>query len=302
MESLKDLLFILLLLMPVITVFITSFYLLRYKKDNIKLLNEIEELKKIAIEEKKLAYDLKKEIKCQQDYFSQTLMHDLKVPTLAQIRGLDLLKSENYGLLNNEQKDMIDQVQDSCKYMLDMISMMLKTNRIESNSKHLVYEKFNMTDLVLESFDENSTLMSEKGVTFELSESSKNIQVEADKNEIKKVIVNLLASAISYSNKFEKILVKITADKDSLSLSIVSNGIAMSKKECSTLFERFSNKKSRFTAVGQGISLYLCKKIIDMHSGKIFVLTDEKAQNSFNFVIPRCSHKLHFSPVPFLCI
>ena len=61
------------------------------------------------------------EIEKQKEYFIETLVHDLKVPTLAQYRGLELLENEVVGNLSEEQKELVSQIKYSCKYILDMI-------------------------------------------------------------------------------------------------------------------------------------------------------------------------------------
>lgn len=280
MDGLKDFLFIFLTFTPTIVSFVACFYIYKYKK-------QIQILQK----------QLKKETNNQREYFTQTLKHDLKIPTLAQLRGLDVLKDGICGELNQEQKDMIEEVQKSCKYVLDIISTVLKTYRIETSQNKLSYQNFNINDLVSEVFEENTNLSLDKIVNFEVKSNSKAIYIEADKEEIKKVIENLLLNAVFYSNEFEKISVDINADEDCLSFSVLSKGIALSKKECSTLFEYFTPQKVHYGAIGERISLYLSKKIIDMHNGKIFAISDEAGTNTFNFIIPIRQKALNFNLV-----
>ena len=274
MDGLKDLLLILLICAPLI---VSWFYIYKYKKQIQILQNQLDT-----------------ETNNQREYFTQTLKHDLKIPTLAQLRGLDVLKDGICGELNKEQKDMIEEVQKSCKYVLDIISTVLKTYRIETSQNKLIYQNFNINDLVFEVFKENTNLSLDKMVNFEVKSNPKDIYVEADREEIKKVIENLLLNAVFYSNEFETISVNINSDQDCLSFSIKSKGIALSKKECSTLFEYFTPQKVHYGAIGERISLYLSKKIIDMHNGKIFAISDEAGVNTFNFIIPIRSKVLDF--------
>ena len=76
-----------------------------------------------------------KEIERQKEYFIETLIHDLKVPTIAQLRGLELLQKGTFGIINNDQKEILNNITDSCQYILTMISMVLNTYRFE-NSKN----------------------------------------------------------------------------------------------------------------------------------------------------------------------
>ena len=85
----------------------------------------------------------------------------------------------------------------------------------------------------------------------------------------------------------EKIVVTIECENNNVKLSVTSRGISLSNKECLNLFERTSEKNPKFTTVGHGISLYLCKKIIDVHNGKIYASTDGNLVNTFTFVVPQ---------------
>ena len=236
--------------------------------------------------------EAEKEIERQKEYFIETLIHDLKIPTLAQLRGLEILEKGVLGEINNEQKELVSSITDSCKYILTMISMVLNTYRFETKQKSLYYEKFDLVEIVIQAFEEMRKVAEEKNVTFVYQTNDGNTYLEADKEEIKKVIVNLLNNAIVYSAKGENIKVEIEAENNNLKLSVISRGISLSNRECLNLFERTSERKPKFTTVGHGIGLYLCKKIIDMHNGKIYASTDGEMVNVFTFVVPQIRQKI----------
>lgn len=244
--------------------------------------------------------EAEKEIERQKEYFIETLIHDLKVPTLAQLRGLELIEKGVVGEINTAQKELIENITDSCKYILTMISMVLNTYRYESQCNSLFYEKFDLQNVIVRSFEELSIIAKEKNINFVYQANGDNTYLEADKEEIKKVIINLLNNAIVYSSIGEKIAVKVECQNNNLTFSVTSRGISLSNKECINLFERTSEKNPKYTTVGHGISLYLCKKIIDVHNGKIFASTDGHLTNTFTFIIPQFRQKIlpkHSTPL-----
>lgn len=236
--------------------------------------------------------EAEKEIERQKEYFIETLIHDLKVPTLAQLRGLELLQNETLGEMNFDQKELVANISESCKYILTMISMVLNTYRFENGRNALYYESFDLSEAVIECCEKISSLAKEKNVVFAFNTIVENACLEADKEEIKKVIINLLTNAITYSNKNERVIIEITSENNSLKLSVTSKGISLSNRECLNLFERSSENNPKYTTVGHGISLYLCKKIIDTHNGKIFASTDGDMTNTFSFVLPQSRPKI----------
>ena len=256
----------------------------------VPILDENGEVKYIVVMYENI--ESEKEIEKQKEYFVETLIHDLKVPTLAQLRGLELLEHGTIGSVNLKQKELLLQIKDSCRYILDMISMVLNTYRLESGQASLELETFDMAELLLNCFEEMSDVAKEKNLTFVYASQKVDARVDGDKEKIKKVIINLLSNAAIYSNKNENIVVTISIENDTLSFNITSTGITLSERECSTMFERITEKTSKYTTVGHGIGLYYCKKIIDLHNGKIFASTNGKSSNSVTFMLPLQQQKI----------
>lgn len=227
---------------------------------------------------------LKKETENQKQYFIDTLIHDLKTPTLAQLRGLEIIQNESIGNINETQKEIIGEIEKSCKYSLDMISMVLNTYRFETGQNKLYYETFNIVDILQACFDENLSFAKEKNITFSYNLEQTDTNIEADKCEIKTVISNLISQAIIYSNKDEKINVNISTNNNNLNFTIESKGITFSAQECLTMFDKESVQN--YTTIGHKIKLHLCKKIINGHCGEIYATSDGIATSAIVFEIP----------------
>lgn len=241
----------------------------------------------ISIFKRKHKKVLSDELAKQKEYFNEILTHDIKVPTLAQLRGLELLRKEIIGSINSEQKELIETIENSCKYILDMISMMQNTYKIESGESKLCYEKINLSILLLDCLNEMNSTMQEKSISVAYFASEQNVSVEADFQGIRSVILNLLAFAISYSNQNEKILINISSHNDYIKFLIKTNGIYLPQDTCNKIFDKEDSDPLQYTIIGQNISLNLCKKIIEKHSGKIYATSDETKSMSLVFTLPK---------------
>ena len=213
----------------------------------------------------------------QKDFFINTLTHDFKVPIIAQMRGLELLKNGIMGNINEDQKEILTQIDGSCKYVLDMISMCSNAYMFEKNTYKLVYEKFNMNELITSCLEEIAAKAKEKNLTFAFFSSSNNTQIKADKNEIKKVILNLLINAINYSSNSDTINIYLSTEKNHMNFTMSGMGLVYGKN---------SNTKenNKYTTIGHTLGIYLSKKIIETHNGKIYLTGDN--MNSFKFSLP----------------
>lgn len=290
MGIIKGLIFVIVFLSPLAVIYQTEFNisaLICMVAVVLIFIKYILNTKKVLSRQTKEYSDLQERLLCQRNYFTEVLVHDLKVPTIAQLRGLELLRKEFIGPLNSSQKEMLCQIEQSCKYTLDMISMVLATYKLEFREHDFCYERINIPELLLESFVETSYLAQEKNVSYTYMATQEEAVAEADREEIKKVIVNMLTTAVMYSGRGEKILVNITTNEKNLKFSIITRGKALSNQECTAMFSDYFINNPKYTTVGHDISLYLSKKIIEAHSGRIYVSSDGIATNSFNFIIPQ---------------
>ncbi len=241
-----------------------------------------------------------KEAEKQKQFFTEILAHDLKTPTLAQLRGLELIQNEVVGNISDEQKELVEQIKDSCKYVLDMISQVLRIYNMENGAQRIVYEKVNMEELLLESFADVDYAAKEKNVEFVYLASGIDTILEAEKNDIKIVIMNLLLNAVVYSNCGEKIFIKFEKFSDYLRFEIITKGIILSEKECKNMFNTAFSAAPKYSIIGHGISLYLCKIIADCYKGKIYAETDGEIYNKFTLELPVMQYNEVYTAPPLI--
>lgn len=219
---------------------------------------------------------LKAELYNQREHFIKTLSHDLRVSTLAQIRGLNILRAQY------QEEELFNDLDESCKYSLDMINILLNTYRYENGEQVLNYELFNFSEIVSLCTEKLTKDMQEKSVELKVSSDNPEL-IYADKAEIVKVLFYLLSTSLYYSNRNSKILVLIRQTQENLEFSITYLGKPLSEEECRRMFLN----NPRFSTVGHGIKMYLCKKIIEFHRGQIYVNNCGDGFNSFVFTLPK---------------
>ena len=109
-----------------------------------------------------------------------------------------------------------------------------------------------------------------------------------DKERLGQVLTNLIANAIKYSPRQERIIVHLTHTPETLIVSVQDFGIGISKAHQKKVFERFyrvDSDKDR-TYPGLGIGLYIAYQIIERHGGKMWVESMEGQGSTFSFSLP----------------
>ena len=109
--------------------------------------------------------------------------------------------------------------------------------------------------------------------------------VLADRNELRRVIINLLGNAIKYTQEDGEIEIKAEIDGTDVRVSVKDNGEGIYKQDIPKLFKRFSQGTQEKRSISTGLGLYLSKQIIDAHGGKIWLESDKGKGSEFFFVL-----------------
>lgn len=243
-----------------------------------KIFNFIQSIKEKIFFIKTSEYEKEKET-----YFA-TLVHDLKTPANAQIRTLKMLLDGYFGILNSEQAQIIKETLNSEKYMAEIVSDILTAYKCDNSNFKLKLSTFDLPDELNEIYKIMKTLADEKQQQIIINYNCSQLYISADKLQISRVISNLISNAIKYG--FSKSVIKIDLNINSsiAEFTVENQGYPIHKEKLSKIFEKFSgNKSTCYNSASTGLGLYLSKKIIDLHGGKIFAKSDKSGKIVFGF-------------------
>jgi len=222
----------------------------------------------------------------QRETYIATLTHDLKTPTIAQIRSLELILNGEFGELNEEQREIMELTLSSCKYMYDMISTILSTYKYEDGDIKLDPEEFNLVELTIETCKEVESYVKEKDLKIILNMQIDNPNIYGDRTQIKRVIINLLTNSISYAYENSEILINIKSGEDNTIEYFVNNkSYSIRPDALDRLFDKYVTHKSKYKKVGVGLGLYLSRQIIESHHGRMIAFSNKENSYTFGFKI-----------------
>ena len=227
-----------------------------------------------------------KQLQQQRETFVASIGHDLKNPTIAQIRSLELLLKGIFGNFSPEQKEILEMVLDSCRYMNGMLSSLLATYRNYGGAVKLNFEEFNFVTLLSECVLEMLYVAKDKGVNIVTKVPASELIICADKIQIKRVIMNLLSNGIKYAYKDTELKLTAEAEGKILSFSFENKSPYITEEKQKTIFARYVSYSGVNKELGIGLGLYASKKIVESHGGNIFVNSFKDERNIFGFTIP----------------
>lgn len=237
--------------------------------------------------------DEEKEIEERKRTFIATLTHDLKTPTISQIKALNLLLKGTFGDLNNSQKEMVTQIKNSCNYMYDLIFTILDTYLYDNGQIKIQYEEFDLLPLINEVVRGLSNSIQEKEQNVFINSSSNSIKICGDRFQLKRVIINLLANAIKYGFSHSDIEIFVEEDNTNVKFNVKNQSNYIPQEQLAEIYKKFkttANAKMRKT--GTGLGLYLSKQIIDAHNGEAFANSEESGSCDFGFILPKVPNSI----------
>lgn len=162
-------------------------------------------------------------------------------------------------------------------------------SRLESGELIVEKRTFDMLDLVGDVIDSLELMATDKKVTIEVRhEGSDQAFVNADKDMIRQVIVNLVVNSIKYGKEGGKTIVNVLPGKEKLLVEVSDDGIGIEKRHLGRLFERFyrvDSARSREQG-GTGLGLAIVKHLVEAHGESIQVTSEYGVGTTFSFTLP----------------
>lgn len=197
------------------------------------------------------------------------IAHDLRTP-ITTIAGYS--KALNDGLITSDEKrkEYLDAIENKAERMSDLITLLFDYVRLDSDNFTLKKEKLDITELLRENAALLYADVEEKGMEFEIEIPEEKYELEIDKLQFSRVIVNLINNALKHNKPGTVITLKMENKDNEMRISVSDNGTPISPMIADHIFEPFvMADASRESNGGSGLGLSIAKKIVEMHGWSI---------------------------------
>jgi len=217
--------------------------------------------------------------------FLATMSHELRTPLNAIIGFTSLLLDRNYGPLNKDQMEFLEDVTSEADHLKRLIDMILDFSLIDMGKFELAIENFKLLPILKEIVSIVNHLFMKKGIKMNLEGINEEIYVKADPLRFKQILYNLIDNAIKFT-EFGHIDFRCIAREDNWEFQVEDTGIGIAEDDYDVVFREFGRIGNSIVS-GSGIGLALTKRIVELHGGEIWFESEVGKGTIFSFTLPK---------------
>lgn len=222
------------------------------------------------------------------------ISHDLKTP-------ITTIKGYIEGILDGvpqskEKRDKyLQTIYQNAVHMESLIEDLFLLSKFDLDQSLYQFEEINIKEYLADCYEELQFDLQEKGIKLQYEANyDEQKLIKADRQQLKRVIQNIINNAINYRNAFNpEINIRLTEQEQEALIEIKDNGSGTSPEILEKIFDRFYKEDLSRSACssGSGLGLYIARKIIVEHGGHIWAKSQPGYGASIFFTLPKIKGK-----------
>jgi len=247
-----------------------------------------EEKEKLALDLEQANVKLQKLDKAKSEFIS-IASHQLRTPLAAIIGYLSMVLEGSYGKISKRAARPISNVFKAGKQLNRLVNTLLNVSRIEAGKITFEPKKLSLKEVIEPIVKEFQIVAKERGLYLKLEMPPSLPPISLDVEKINQVIMNLIDNAIKYTEKggiTVKVNRKKSKGKNKVLIAISDTGLGMDKEQINQIFEKFQRGATGEKAWtgGAGLGLFIAKKFVELHQGKIWAESEGEGKGSTFFI------------------
>lgn len=219
--------------------------------------------------------------------FLKAVSHQLRTPLGSLRWGLELLMAGKFGALNEQQKDFFNLLLESNNALIRIVDNMILASNLEEKAIVLNKSSVQLGDLLRFVIMDMELPMKLKKIKLNVeTEEISDLQVDSEK--ILDVLKNLLRNAVYYNKEGGEIRVRAAVSGKEAIVSVQDSGVGIPESDQDKIFMKFYRTKEAWGLLqnASGLGLFISKKIIELHGGRMWFESKFGQGSVFYFALP----------------
>lgn len=212
------------------------------------------------------------------------LGHELKQP-LSLIRAYLYYFKSFFRNRNFEVAKYVEKIDTQVLLLTEMFNDITDASKFSFNTLSVELEEQSIVKLVTNTVADQLAINKLRTIALEIAPDDYT-DMKFDANKMRQAISNLIRNAVKYSAKSTEVFVRLSKQDNHVSISVQDQGIGIPKKELQHIFEPYYRSNKSRKVKGLGLGLALVKNIVEKHSGKVSVTSEEGIGSTFTICLP----------------
>ena len=221
--------------------------------------------------------------------FIANVSHEMKTPLAVMQNYGTLLQSPD--LTEEKRIEYAKVITDSSRRLADMMTNILKLNRLENQQIYPNLTTFDLREQLCESLLAYESVWERKNIEIE-TDIAEGVTVSADAELLSLVWNNLFSNAFKFTEEGGRVTLTLTASDRHATVRIADTGCGMTREVGAHIFEKFYQGDTSRQTQGNGLGLALVKRVIDIMQAEIAVESEVGVGTAFTVKIRRADYGL----------
>lgn len=218
-----------------------------------------------------------------------SISHEFKTPLTSIMMGLSLLMDGGVGVVNEQQKKLLETVYEDVNNLLVLVNDLLKLAKLESGESIFQVEPCSANEIIKESIRGFSEPAERKDIKIIFQEKMNLPHIRADFEKTVWVLNNLLSNAIRYTGKGGSITIHTYIQYNSVCIAVTDTGSGIPEEYLEKVFDKFFQVEGSSSEYGgTGLGLSIAREIIEANGGVIWCDSKVGEGSTFTFTLPLC--------------
>ena len=220
--------------------------------------------------------------------FVSLASHQLRTPATEVKMLIALLRDGYVGKLTTEQYELAEKAYQTNERQIKVANDLLGVAQINAGRISLQKSPIELSEWLSKIAEDIRPMLKEREQQFIFKSLKKPITIKADADRLQLVIENLIENASKYTPEGGKITLSYSAGTSHAIINVRDTGFGIAKSDQKNIFDIYTRANNRLgTHVGgSGLGLFLVKKLVDLHHGKIIVISKPKVGSTFSIHLP----------------